>query len=64
MLNDADLERYARQVILEQIGEEGQERLRASKVLLIGLGGLGGPVAMYLALAGVGRVVLVDYDQV
>ncbi|NQY82691.1 MAG: HesA/MoeB/ThiF family protein [Alphaproteobacteria bacterium] len=64
MLNDADLERYARQVILEQIGEEGQERLRASKVLLIGLGGLGCPVAMYLALAGVGRVVLVDHDQV
>ncbi len=56
--------RYARQIRLAQIGETGQNRLLASSALIIGLGGLGSPVAMYLAAAGVGRLVLSDYDRV
>ena len=57
-------QRYSRQILLPAVGEAGQDRLLASQVLLIGLGGLGSPVAMYLAAAGVGHLVLVDYDQV
>ncbi len=63
-LTDEQLLRYSRQIMLPQIGIEGQQRLRGSRVLLIGLGGLGSPVAMYLAAAGVGHLVLVDDDQV
>ena len=51
MLSDADLERYARQVIMPHIGEDGQERLLAAKVLMVGAGGLGAPVILYLAAA-------------
>lgn len=57
-------ERYSRHMLLPQIGEAGQQRLAASRVLLIGLGGLGSPVAMYLAASGVGHLVLVDFDHV
>ncbi len=63
-MNDQQLLRYSRQIMLPQIDVEGQERLLASRVLIIGLGGLGSPVAMYLAAAGVGHLVLVDYDKV
>ncbi len=63
-MNDHQLLRYSRQIMLPQIDVEGQERLLASRVLIVGLGGLGSPVAMYLAAAGVGHLVLVDYDKV
>jgi adenylyltransferase/sulfurtransferase len=63
-MNDDQLLRYSRQIMLPAIGIEGQERLLASRVLIIGLGGLGSPVAMYLAAAGVGHLVLVDFDRV
>lgn len=63
-LGDEQLLRYNRQIMLPDIGVEGQERLLAARVLLIGLGGLGSPIAMYLAASGVGRLVLVDHDAV
>jgi len=63
-LSDADLERYARHVILDEIGEEGQIRLLESKVCVVGAGGLGSPVLLYLAAAGVGTIGLVDFDRV
>ena len=56
--------RYGRHILLPQIAEAGQERLLASRVLVVGLGGLGSPVAMYLAASGVGHLVLSDYDHV
>lgn len=63
-MNDQQLERYSRHILLPQIGTEGQEKLLAARVLLIGLGGLGSPIAMYLAAAGVGHIVLSDFDHV
>ena len=63
-LRDEQLLRYNRQIMLPEIGVEGQERLWASRVLLVGLGGLGSPIAMYLAASGVGHLVLVDHDAV
>lgn len=63
-MNDHQLLRYSRQIMLPSIGFEGQEKLLSSRVLIIGLGGLGSPVAMYLAAAGVGNLVLVDFDKV
>lgn len=63
-LDDDQLERYARHVILEEVGEEGQLKLLSSKVLVIGAGGLGAPVLMYLAAAGVGTLGVVDFDTV
>jgi len=64
MLEDDQLTRYARQVILPEFGEENQERLLASTVLVIGAGGLGAPVIQYLAAAGIGRLRIADDDLV
>ncbi len=63
-MDDAQLLRYSRQILLPQVGVEGQERLLSAKVLIIGLGGLGSPAAMYLAAAGVGDLRLCDFDVV
>ena len=63
-MNDADLLRYSRQIMLPWLGIDGQNRLRDSRVLIVGLGGLGSPVAMYLAAAGIGRLTLADFDTV
>ena len=63
-MNDDQLLRYSRHILLDEIGIEGQQRLLDAKVLLIGAGGLGSPAALYLASAGVGRITLVDDDDV
>ncbi|MEC8204948.1 MAG: ThiF family adenylyltransferase, partial [Pseudomonadota bacterium] len=63
-ISDKQLMRYARHVVLEEVGEEGQIKLLESKVLVIGAGGLGSPVLMYLAAAGVGTLGVVDDDVV
>lgn len=63
-MNDEQLLRYSRHILLDQIGIEGQQRLLASHVLVIGAGGLGSPAAMYLASAGVGHITIVDDDVV
>ncbi|KON80876.1 molybdopterin-synthase adenylyltransferase MoeB [Azoarcus sp. PA01] len=63
-MNDDQLLRYSRHILLPEIGVEGQEAILASRVLVIGAGGLGSPAAMYLAAAGVGTVVLCDGDTV
>jgi molybdopterin/thiamine biosynthesis adenylyltransferase len=63
-MTDDDLLRYSRHILLEEIGVEGQERLAHSHALVIGAGGLGSPVALYLGTAGVGRITLVDHDDV
>jgi adenylyltransferase/sulfurtransferase len=63
-LEPAELRRYARHLSLPEVGEEGQRRLKAARVLLVGTGGLGSPIGMYLAAAGVGTLGLVDFDRV
>ena len=64
MLSDDELLRYSRQILVQQIDVEGQLRLKQSRALIIGLGGLGSPVALYLAAAGVGELHLADFDTV
>lgn len=63
-LSNAEIERYSRQIILPNIGGKGQKKLKQSKVLVVGAGGLGSPVAYYLAAAGVGTIGIVDGDAV
>jgi molybdopterin-synthase adenylyltransferase len=63
-LTDAQFERYARHLILDEVGEEGQARLMAARVLVVGAGGLGSPLLLYLAAAGVGTLGIVDDDTV
>lgn len=63
-LSHEEIRRYSRHLIMPEVGMAGQRKLKAASVLLIGAGGLGSPVAMYLAAAGVGRIGLVDYDVV
>ena len=63
-MNDAQLLRYSRHILLNEIGIEGQEQLLASHALVVGAGGLGSPVALYLGSAGVGRITVVDHDVV
>jgi len=63
-MDDSQLLRYSRHILLDRIGIEGQERLLAAHVLVVGAGGLGSPVALYLAASGVGRLTLADHDSV
>ena len=63
-LDNADISRYSRHLILDEVGVEGQRRLKGASVLCVGAGGLGSPLLMYLAAAGVGRIGIVDFDVV
>ena len=63
-MNDAQLLRYSRHILLDEIGIEGQGKLLSSHVLMVGAGGLGSPVALYLGSAGIGRITVVDHDRV
>jgi molybdopterin/thiamine biosynthesis adenylyltransferase/rhodanese-related sulfurtransferase len=63
-LNHEEILRYSRHLLIPEVGLSGQKKIKAASVLVIGTGGLGSPVALYLAAAGVGRIGLVDYDQV
>lgn len=63
-MNDEQLLRYSRHILLNEIGDDGQERLLASQALIIGAGGLGSPAALYLGSAGVGHITIVDDDVV
>ncbi len=63
-LSNEEIARYSRHLIMPEVGMQGQRRLKAASVLMIGTGGLGAPVGMYLAAAGVGRIGVVDFDVV
>lgn len=63
-LSNEEIRRYSRHLIMPEVGIEGQRRLKAASVLLVGTGGLGSPLALYLAAAGIGRIGLIDYDIV
>src|SRR5579859_5780198 len=63
-LSQPEVARYSRHLIMPEVGMDGQKRLRAASVLLIGAGGLGSPLGLYLAAVGIGRIGLVDFDVV
>ena len=63
-LNNNEISRYSRHLIMPEVGLEGQKKLKAAKVLCIGAGGLGSPLALYLAAAGVGKLGILDFDVV
>ena len=63
-MKDNELLRYSRHILLPQIDIEGQEKIRNSKAVLVGLGGLGSVISMYLASSGIGEIVLIDHDEV
>src|SRR5262245_29084801 len=63
-LSPDEIERYKRQLVLKEIGGEGQQKLKAARVLIVGAGGIGSPVALYLAAAGVGTIGIIDDDRV
>src|SRR5438034_8614536 len=63
-LSPSEIARYSRHLIMPEVALEGQKRLKAARVLLIGAGGLGSPLGLYLAAAGIGRIGLVDFDVV
>ena len=62
--SEEEIERYSRHILLADVGIEGQEKIHAAKVLIVGAGGLGAPVSLYLAAAGVGTIGIVDFDVV
>ena len=64
MLNDNELARYDRQIIMKGFGQEGQEKLKKAKVFVAGCGGLGSPNLVYLAAAGIGHIKVVDLDTI
>jgi adenylyltransferase/sulfurtransferase len=64
MLTPSERERYDRQIMIGEIGQEGQEKLKRSRVVIAGAGGLGSPIAIYLTAAGIGRIRMIDHDQV
>jgi len=64
MLTPSEQERYDRQIMIKEIGQEGQEKLKGSRVVIAGAGGLGSPIAIYLTAAGIGTIRVVDHDQV
>lgn len=64
MLSEEQIERFSRHILLKEVGGAGQEKLLASKVLIVGAGGLGSPAALYLTAAGVGEIGLCDFDEV
>ncbi|RPJ45844.1 MAG: molybdopterin-synthase adenylyltransferase MoeB [Candidatus Latescibacterota bacterium] len=64
LLSEEEIARYGRHLVLPEVGREGQERLKAGSALIVGAGGLGSPIALYLAAAGVGRIGIIDFDRV
>ena len=63
-LTDKDIQKYAHQIVLKNIGLNGQKKILTSKVFILGMGGLGSPVSLYLTAAGIGTLGIADYDKI